>query len=414
MRLARAVHRLDVTWGNRPATAAAGRRAGWLRAAGLSCAVVALAAGYLTAGRPPVVVTWLTPGPHFSASWSVAPYSAYGNPVAAGGSVFAYSPEDPGAANDEPAMIDAFDAATGRVEWTYPLTWSEGVPDPVVAAGTVYVVGANWLYALSAASGRLLWMHAIKSDLGSGPAASGSSVYFGDNGHLYALDASSGKTRWTAKVPFGAASEPDVGTIGDVVFDVAAAVGESPDEVMYGFSALNGHLLWSRNVTSLKPAASTGDTSAAVYLSTGAGTLAAIDGLNGTIIWSSSIKGVATYPVVDGTTVYVGTFYGDSSGVVYAINAQTGKVRWSYTPGDISDIPPIIESIGVGGNTVSVETDNTEYALSADDGSLQWAYYYGYTNNIDSDYLGPMAVVHGEVYLGIDSSVLALRGGSSQ
>jgi eukaryotic-like serine/threonine-protein kinase len=438
MRLARAVHWLDVTWWNRPAlvgeTSMAGRRPAWLKAVGLSSAVVAIVAGYMVVGRPYTTLGPSTPGPQSSASWSTGQYYTIGNPVVDDGLVFDYAYAGRGhvvavgtSSNlGENAMLYAFDASTGRVEWKFafiapvdalvPL----GSPGPVMAVdgGAIYVVSANWLYALSADRGSILWKQAIQGYLWSALATEGLTVYFTYNNIIYALDALNGKTRWATKIPSVAASGSAVGVavIGDATLNLTSFSAISPKVIMYGFDEASGRITWSRNISSLDPPRSfagpnipsAGGRNDTVYFTTGFGTLSAIDGLNGKIAWNSAVPDASITPVVEGGTVYVGT----ATGMLYAVNTQTGDPRWSFTAGKDSDgHPGAIESIGASGDIVYVESDSTEYALGAADGIIKWGYYFG------GDYFSsfyppePTPVLQGGVYLGLGYSVLALRGG---
>jgi len=46
------------------------------------------------------------------------------------------------------------------------------------------------VYALNAATGRLRWAHAARSNVDAGPAVAGGTLYIGnDDGKVYALDA---------------------------------------------------------------------------------------------------------------------------------------------------------------------------------------------------------------------------------
>ena len=75
---------------------------------------------------------------------------------------------------------------------------------------------------------------------------------------------------------------------------------------------------------------------------------------------------------------------------MYALDAATGHLRWSYTTGDCVDSDP-----AVAGGTVYVGSgDDKVYALDAATGRLRWSYTTG--DAVDS---GP-AVAGGTVYVG--------------
>ena len=91
----------------------------------------------------------------------------------------------------------AVDAATGKLLWRYE-TGGGGYSSPTVADGVVYV-GSSSIdghpYALDAATGKLLWRYEAGGRVYSSPTVADGVVYVGsDDGHLYALDAATGET----------------------------------------------------------------------------------------------------------------------------------------------------------------------------------------------------------------------------
>ena len=89
-----------------------------------------------------------------------------------------------------------------------------------------------------------------------------------------------------------------------------------------------------------------------------------------------------------GSTVYVGS----DDDKVYALDAATGQLRWSYTTGD-----EVVSGPAVAGGTVYVGSDDDKvYALNAATGHLRWSYTTG--GVVVS---GP-AVAGGTVYVGSD------------
>jgi putative pyrroloquinoline-quinone binding quinoprotein len=103
---------------------------------------------------------------------------------------------------------------------------------------------------------------------------------------------------------------------------------------------------------------------------------------------------IDTRPAVAGGTVYAGS----DDGTVYALDAATGRLRWTYTAGDSVSDP------AVAGGTVYVGSlDFKVYALDAATGGLRWAYTTG------SYVLSSPAVAGGTVYIGsFDGRVHAL------
>ncbi|MFE6050579.1 PQQ-binding-like beta-propeller repeat protein [Kitasatospora sp. NPDC056446] len=101
----------------------------------------------------------------------------------------------------------AFDAGSGERRWSQDAVGRVTVP-PVVSGGVVHVlhngtgVGSAAVFALDAATGRVLWQRGRLPVAGSLSVADGSVCLLGGD-RLMALDAAGGDTRWTAEVPVG-------------------------------------------------------------------------------------------------------------------------------------------------------------------------------------------------------------------
>ncbi len=114
--------------------------------------------------------------------------------------------------------------------------------------------------------------------------------------------------------------------------------------------------------------------------------------------WSYPVKGpINTRPTVADGTVY----FGSDDGKVYALDADTGNLRWSYPttagPVDSSPAGPVDSSPAVADGTVYFGGgDSTVYALDADTGNLRWS--YPTKGPVDSS----PAVADGTVYFGSD------------
>jgi outer membrane protein assembly factor BamB len=81
--------------------------------------------------------------------------------------------------------------------------------------------------------------------------------------------------------------------------------------------------------------------------------------------WSAEISGRLTAPIVSGGKVYVAAV---DRHTVYALDLESGSVRWRYTAGGRIDSPPTAS----GGFVVFGCRDGWVYALRAADGALVW------------------------------------------
>jgi len=117
-----------------------------------------------------------------------------------------------------------------------------------------------------------------------------------------------------------------------------------------------------------------------VYVASGDAKVYALDAVTGALRWSYSTGGQAySSPAVADGVVYVGS----SDNKLYALDAATGALKWSYTTGSRVDASP-----AVAGGVVYVGSDKV-YALEAATGTLKCSYTGGG---------GFVAVANGVVY----------------
>jgi glucose dehydrogenase len=134
-----------------------------------------------------------------------------------------------------------------------------------------------------------------------------------------------------------------------------------------------------------------------VYVGSDDGDLYALNASTGAILWSYTTGGpVTSSPAVVNGVVYVGS----SDRNVYALNASTGAKLWSYTTAAI-----VRSSPAVANGVVYVGSDDFNvYALNASTGAKLWSYTTG--NTVGSS----PAVANGVVYTGSnDNNVYALN-----
>jgi alcohol dehydrogenase (cytochrome c) len=120
-------------------------------------------------------------------------------PVVADGLVFI---------QDMKSNVFALELATGKVRWHHPFGDTNPGPNGLAVEGDrVYGATDTTVFALSAASGRLVWTQRLVSPteqfVDVAPQVAGGTVYMstiglppGGRGALYAIDARSGKVRW--------------------------------------------------------------------------------------------------------------------------------------------------------------------------------------------------------------------------
>ena len=96
-------------------------------------------------------------------------------------------------------------------------------------------------------------------------------------------------------------------------------------------------------------------------------------------------------------------YVGSEDNNVYALNASTGALLWSYTTGGIVVSMPAVAN----GVVYITSADNNLYALNATTGTVVWSYNIGSGN---WQFSSP-AVANGVVYVGSKGGLVRIRAG---
>ena len=155
-------------------------------------------------------------------------------------------------------------------------------------------------------------------------------------------------------------------------------------------SATTGAFDWSKglpDISSYSPSAPNvvGNT---LYLGAPDGNLYAVNAATGTVLWSFQTgAAVHSSPAYAAGIVYVGS----DSGTFYAVNATTGKKVWSY-----SGLGAIDSSPAVAGGVVYVGSDNgSVIAFKAGTGAVVWHDIFS-----GQDFPASPTVANGTVFIG--------------
>ena len=217
----------------------------------------------------------------------------------------------------------------------------------------------------------VIWSYEADVGSDSAPTLTGDSLYIATGiNQMYSLEAATGRLRWRREL-VGVPSAPPLALDG-----VLYVSGEFWDEqtpktgVVFAIDASNGDQLWRYDI----PRESWGELWAdpvvvkgMVYVGSFNGRMYALDAATGELRWSYTTGGVIRWPaVVEQDTEY----FGSTDGYVYALDAFTGDLRWRYeTEGELW-IGPVV----IGGSVYQGPGDSHLYALDAATGDLQWRY----------------------------------------
>lgn len=251
-------------------------------------------------------------------------------------------------------VVRRFDPATGRVFWRRNNPFAEGfLAQPLLAGGRMFELSDS-LVALDARSGAQLW-RAADDCFRCRVASDGSLVYAAGKQGLRAFDAATGRVVWHAR------GFEDLSTVSSTVLagGIVAAVstklqGSVWSFFLEGFRASDGKPLWLTPIgtaSGFDPyAAPATDGRLLVFPST-AGDLYALDLDTGRIRWHVPVGKTDSVPAIAGGVVWIV----DGADRLHAFDAETGASLWLGAPmkavADFATASPVID-----GNLVLVGT----------------------------------------------------------
>ena len=233
---------------------------------------------------------------------------------------------------------------------------------------------------------RVKWKFATGNRVISSPVISGKALYFGgDDGNVYAVDSETGGQIWKTKTRGPVPATP-------AVVNGTLYVG-SYDGNFYALNADTGALKWK--------------------FATGGERRFEAKGLHGmqpknqTIADSFDIF-LSSPVVVDGAV-----YFGSGDGNVYALDANSGELRWKFKTGDVVHASPAFAD----GVVFVGSWDSYFYAIDAKNGKEKWRFHGGEDALIHNQvgFQSSPAVADGVVYTGCrDAQLYALEAESGK
>ncbi len=181
-----------------------------------------------------------------------------------------------------------------------------------------------------------LWRFNAGHMVVASPVLAGGVLYAGaKNGNFYALDAKSGALEWkfAADAPITSTAAVADGRVyfmsgANTLYALKATDGslswiratgpDLPFDAMAGFNIVQDWDYWTSSPLVFK---------GRVFVGSGDGRIYALDARSGEVAWSFATRGrVRSSPATDGKTVYAGSF----DGQMVALDMRTGKLRWSF------------------------------------------------------------------------------------
>jgi outer membrane protein assembly factor BamB len=319
----------------------------------------------------------------------------------------------------EDGSLSALNPADGSKRWQFRSEYTVSGTPCLAPDGTLYVCGyrtdttenTGMLFAVDSSSGRVRWTYTLALEANSALLLdSDGTLYIGTDtsngnikGDLIAFDTRTQREKWSVNLGSMHYSSPALG-MHNLVYAVL-------NDRLYALQRENGQVLWT-----FAPDRGTGvtrvpsvDREGNVYVFTGDSHLVSLDGRTGVMRWSFpldciSVGYLCSASFGKGDLLYVGTSpHYRIRGAFYAIDRQTGKLRWRWVPEEEGD--------GFTGSPV-VGSDEKVYALTMK-GRL--IVFDGATGKIEREvrigelFLTPALTPDGTLYTGGGSRVYAIR-----
>jgi outer membrane protein assembly factor BamB len=320
--------------------------------------------------------------------------------------------------------LHAIDAASGTEKWKFKSRMPIACT-PTVTGGTVYITSsAGSLAALDAATGAPKWVCPIEAErrfearglhgyppatqtmpdawdmFTSSPAVSDGLVFFGaGDGGIYAVDARSGAVRWT----FQAGLDPAIHNQEGFQYSCAVADGVvyvgCRDAHVYALDAATGRRLWDYSTGKSWVIGTPAVRDGVVYAGTSdSARFFALDAKTGRLRFNADTKAyVFSSAALCGPRAYVG-FH---NGALYAFNARTGALDWSFrTEGSRRDPLKVLDA--------ELRLDQAAFHPVTGDFGDMYVDFYRFTTV--GGIMASPAVVDGVIYFGsLDGKLYALR-----
>lgn len=236
------------------------------------------------------------------------------------------------------------------------------------------------------------WKYKTGGSIVSSPVISGNTVFFGsDDSVLYAVDAEKGTLRWKFRTGGRVSSSAavDHGKVYFVSFDGCLyCLEEKTGRELWKFTSAGEKVFSAPGIHGVPEKDRTLDDPWEMYLSspvvaeglvffgTGSGMFYAVDTESGKMKWEFK-----TGDVIHASPAYADStvFFGSWDSYLYALHTSDGKVRWSFKTGTDTVIYNQVgfqSSPAVTGGTVYVGCrDAHVYAIDSKTGTLKWKYY---------------------------------------
>lgn len=262
----------------------------------------------------------------------------------------------------------ALDTRDGSLLWKDSLNENFVYSNPLLIGNILYCGSTQGnMYAFNARNGKVIWKKTLSTTGIESPATvDGNMLYVGTNDDYFiALNAMTGEPVWEFKTGYNVSTKA-------VIFNNTVIFGSS-DRYVYSLDKATGRLVWKYETGGLIVASSPAFSNGKIFIGSGNYEIHSIDAATGIKNWTlnTGVSMEQSIPVVAGGVVYAAGWYADfqQAGSVYAIDEQTGTLKWHALDSVGFSGPPTLYN----GMLYISGDDNNFHAISAATGESVWS-----------------------------------------
>lgn len=295
-------------------------------------------------------------------------------PVSSGRLIFLRGNPDPSSGR---SPLFGVSAQTGKTLWQHQLPSAaiRLLTDGQVLYTITYLTGATQVAAFNVTDGTPLWQCVLPNTyVNDSPILAGGALYLDtvsspSNVQLLAIRAVDGKQLWSDPIDLANADGPwNIAATADILYI------QPNGSTIQARRRADGKLLWTQSVNTGNVVVG-GESMAAgpdaVYVCAEYGAVTALSPSSGAVLWTYGNHDFFHSAAFAGNTLYVtaqqSASVGESPETVYALDANTGTLRWQVATQSRN-----AGALTVGDGPIFVQADDGIHALRLTDGTVLW------------------------------------------
>ncbi len=250
----------------------------------------------------------------------------------------------------------------------------------MILGDKVFVYAGDDLYALSKATGAVLWNTTVTPSTTWGawqsPGVDGDNVFIGSGSNVYCMNASTGAIVWTTTLPNGANGVADVADSSPTIADGLVFIGDYVNGIYYALNETTGAINHTYNIGgNAQSTVAVDGSEGLVFFGNGSGnTVFCAYEHNNTIVWQRTLSGYMGGSVaIDEANNIV---YLTAGSNLYALEEMTGNLYsgWTTNPQTVLATSDSTPAIAYGNVYVCSDwqAPGNAFCFNASTGALVW------------------------------------------